>query len=113
GDRAPAAAGQLPLLHLARDAVGVDETEGLLVADDLPLEVLRLAVEEEAIVLAHVGAEEAVGAVGRGDGAHAAKRRYVSPRQIALGRVLEAVAEGRRPLPGGGGGGRGEGLEEG
>src|SRR6185436_15851353 len=34
-------------------------------ADELPFEVLGLAVEERAVVLARVGAEEAVGAVRR------------------------------------------------
>src|SRR5437870_3535398 len=38
GYRPPAAAGQLPLLHLARAAVRGDEARGLLVADGLPLE---------------------------------------------------------------------------
>src|SRR5205085_11807987 len=87
--RAPAALRQRAPLHLAGDAVGVDEAEALLVADDLPLEVLGLAVEEEAVVLTLVGAEEPAGSVRRRDGADAAQRRHVCPAEVTLGRVLE------------------------
>src|SRR5207249_4283956 len=64
GHGAPAAAGQWMAHHLAGDAVRVDDAEPVPVTDELPREVLGLAVEEEAVVLARVGAEEAVGAVG-------------------------------------------------
>ena len=51
-------------LDLAGDAVGIDEAQPFAVRGQPPSEVLGLAVEEEPVILALVGAEEAVGAVG-------------------------------------------------
>ena len=92
-DGAPAANRERPPHDLAGDAVRIDEAEPVLVAGDLPGEVLGLAVEEEAVVLARIGAEEAVGAVGGRHGAHAPERGHVGPVHVALGRILVAIAE--------------------
>src|SRR5262249_27204612 len=54
------------------------------VAHELPLEVLDLAVEERAVVLALVRTEEPVGAVRGRRSAHATQRRHEGPGGVVL-----------------------------
>src|SRR5262249_58484529 len=73
--RAPAPVRQPEVPGLALEVERIDEAELLGFAGELPGEVLGLPVEERAVVLAHVGAEEAVRAVGGGHGADPPQRR--------------------------------------
>src|SRR5262249_54240754 len=109
--RPPAPAGEGLALDLAGDAVRIDQTQLLLVAGDLPGKVLRLAVEEEAVVLALVRSEESVRAVRGRHRAHATERRHVGPAQVALAGILEAIAERRGALDVGRRRGHGDELE--
>src|SRR5262249_50277419 len=69
---------------LAAQAVRIGEPIHLALADQLPVEVLRLAVEEEAVILREIRAEKAVGTIRRRELAHAAKRGEVGPVEVAL-----------------------------
>src|SRR5262249_14928780 len=94
-DRAPAAAGQVLDLALLLHLVGIDEAKVLGFADELPGEVLGLAVEEGPVVLAHVRAEESVRSIRRREAANPPERRHVRPDRIALRRIAIAPAERR------------------
>ena len=83
----PAALRQAAQERLLLERRAVEEDEQILLADELPLEVLYLAVEVRAVVLGEVGAEEAIGAVRRGDLAGAAQARDVRPDGVARVRV--------------------------
>src|SRR5262245_20485229 len=98
GNGSPATSRERLALDLAGEAARIDETHLLPAPGELPGEVLRLAVEEEAVVLALVGAEEAVGAVRRRHRAHAPECRDVGPVQVPLPGILVAVAQRRGPL---------------
>src|SRR5262249_56190962 len=98
GDHPPAATRDWPDVVLAlENSRAVVETEHLRIPDVSPGEVLWLAVEVHAVVLAHVGSEEAVGAVGRGDGTHPPHGGDIRPHAVALG-VPVAPCEGHGPL---------------
>src|SRR6266404_2987548 len=90
-------------LDLPLERIGRERMVLVLHGDELVGEVLGLGVEAvEAVVLRHLGAEDAVGAVGRRDGAYAAERRHVGPELIAVSRVLVTPAERRAAVQIGG-----------
>src|SRR5581483_1234584 len=93
-----AAVGPTAALDSIDEARGIREHERLALAHEAPGEVLGLAVEERAVVLAQVRAEEAVGAVGGRDLPHPAQCRDVGPRAVALLGILEPPDERRRAV---------------
>ena len=78
--------------RLAADAERVHEDELLAALEQSEGEVLRLAVEEAAVVETDVGAEEAVRAIERAHLPRAPQARHVGPQGVVLVRIAEAPA---------------------